>query len=553
MTMTLHKGETPWFQRVALLVIIIVAAVLRFQHIKQPFTDYISWRQTSCAMMAENFYRTSWNIFYPEVNWVGPGPGYQGREFQTVTYIAALLYPILGQQDWVGRTIAALFGLWAIFALYQLVRRLWDTECALAAAAVAAVAPSNIFFDRSFLPDPAMVSLVLTACWMLLAYLQSQQARYLALSAATACLGFATKLPGLVALVPMIYAACVIARRLPCGRLMTARLGPVAAVSLLPIAGYYLWALHLGHTYPPYHIAGGGTFIWDNGLTDLWQSRFYLPALCWNASWMWDGPLLLLAIAGPLLQLASDWRERSSQTQKEHASSEARFFFHWWLAASAVFYLLSAKEVASNCWNLYIINPALCAFAGFTIVRGASLPAFPRRGLWRLAVGIVVISVIFVSGEYRLRDKYHPGSPLDATQSYLLGLALREATKPGDLVVTVSNDIGSPVSIYYSRRRGWVFPPPWPEVQWWSAIPEDENDLIRWLDQLRSRGGRWLGIVEERRAEIWQRRPAFARHVEQTCALYRKNPEWVIYKMEAQPAGNSSFSGLNPRPDEATL
>ena len=102
--------------------------MLRFQHINQPFTDYIAWRETSNAMMAENFYRTSWNIFYPEVNWVGAGPGYQGRELQTVTYIAALLYPILGQEDWVGRTIAALFGLWAIFALYQLVRHLWDNR-----------------------------------------------------------------------------------------------------------------------------------------------------------------------------------------------------------------------------------------------------------------------------------------------------------------------------------------------------------------------------------------------------------------------------------------
>ena len=80
--------------------IIIVAAVLRLNYITQPFTDYISWRQSSTAMMAENFYRTNWNIFYPEVNWSGPGPSYQGREFQTITYIAALCYTVLGQHDW---------------------------------------------------------------------------------------------------------------------------------------------------------------------------------------------------------------------------------------------------------------------------------------------------------------------------------------------------------------------------------------------------------------------------------------------------------------------
>ena len=140
------------------------------------------------------------------------------------------------------------------------------------------------------MPDPAMVSLVLTACWMLVAYLQRQRARYLALSASTACLGFATKLPGLVALVPMIYAACVLSRPIRNRHLILARLGAVATLSLLPIAGYYLWALHLGRTYPPYHIAGAGNFVWDNGLIDLRQHNFYLPELCWNARWMWDWP-----------------------------------------------------------------------------------------------------------------------------------------------------------------------------------------------------------------------------------------------------------------------
>ena len=75
-----------------------------------------------------------------------------------------------------------------------------------------------------------------------------------------------------------------------------------------------------------------------------------------------------------------------------------------WLGASALFYLPAAKEVADNCWNLYIINPALSAFAGFTIVRGAALPAFPRSRLSRLAVGLVAVATIFVAGQHRLQD-----------------------------------------------------------------------------------------------------------------------------------------------------
>jgi hypothetical protein len=56
-----------------LLIILVLAASLRLNHINQPFTDAFSWRQSSTAMIADNNYRTNWNIFYPEVNWTGLG------------------------------------------------------------------------------------------------------------------------------------------------------------------------------------------------------------------------------------------------------------------------------------------------------------------------------------------------------------------------------------------------------------------------------------------------------------------------------------------------
>src|SRR6266404_7394197 len=83
-----------------LVGILLLGAVSRFSTITQPFTDFFSWRQTLNAMMAGNFYHGSWNIFYPKVNWSGPDPGYSGFEFQTVSYIAALLYVITGEHEW---------------------------------------------------------------------------------------------------------------------------------------------------------------------------------------------------------------------------------------------------------------------------------------------------------------------------------------------------------------------------------------------------------------------------------------------------------------------
>src|SRR5215468_9304090 len=144
----------PTLPIVALLLLFAFGVVLRLEHVAEPFVDKFSWREASTAMIAQNFYRGHWNILYPEVDWGGPGPNYQGREFQTVTYVAALLYNIFGQHEWVGRCVTIAFGLWGIFALYQLVRRVWDEERALVSAGLVSVLPGAVVIERSFLPDP---------------------------------------------------------------------------------------------------------------------------------------------------------------------------------------------------------------------------------------------------------------------------------------------------------------------------------------------------------------------------------------------------------------
>ncbi|MDN4175953.1 hypothetical protein QWY28_23615, partial [Nocardioides sp. SOB77] len=88
--------------------------------------DAFSWREASTAMMADNFFLRSWNIFFPEVSWTGPDPSYQGRELQVISYITALLYAVFGWDDTWGRLVAIAFGVWGVFALHRLIARLWD-------------------------------------------------------------------------------------------------------------------------------------------------------------------------------------------------------------------------------------------------------------------------------------------------------------------------------------------------------------------------------------------------------------------------------------------
>ena len=165
----------------------------------------MSWRQADDAIIADNFFQGHLNIFLPEISWNGPGPNYVGYEFQITTYIAALLYYIFGQVDWIGRGISVVFGVWSVYAFYNLVRRAFNEVRALVSCAVLAVMPNGIFVDRSFLPDPVMVSLVVTSVWMFLAYLQDRRVRYLGWGTTIGTLGLLTKISGLIVGIPVLY------------------------------------------------------------------------------------------------------------------------------------------------------------------------------------------------------------------------------------------------------------------------------------------------------------------------------------------------------------
>ena len=516
---------------VLLVGILALGAVFRFSTITQPFTDFFSWRQTLNAMMAGNFYHGSWNIFYPKVNWSGPDPGYSGFEFQTVSYIAALLYVIIGEHEWVGRSVAALFGLWGIFALYQLVRRVWDEERALLSAGVMAVLPGSIFIDRSFLSDPVMVALMTTSVWILIVYLETDRLRFLLLSAVIGTWGVLTKPPGVVVSFAMVYATLTILRfrhKLKPSRI--AVICMVGTLALVPVIAYYLWARHLGHSYPPYHVSFSGYLLWDQGLKQWLDENYFLGRLVWCfVMWLWTPPVIVLVALGIIFPFrAVDSEKRTSAT--------APWLFHWWLLGMVPLYIVAARELVLNPQNFHIINPAAAALSSDAIMTIASFfsriaqPSAPL--VVRIKVIVVSLIIIAVSGTIALIRMCYPY----AKQGYELGLALRQVSQPRDLVVTMANVLGDPVVMYYSQRRGWLFPPP-PVVDV-TALPEDDHESIRMFEELRVEGAVWLGIVGPQQTRLRREHPLLLAHFERTCCLYQRNPKWFIYSIIPSAPGN---------------
>lgn len=395
-----------------------------------------------------------------------------------------------------------------------------------------ALLPGSIFIERSFLPDLVMVSLVVTSFWLLVAYLQTERLHYLLLASAIATWGLLTKISGIFVGILMIYAMLTILsgkRMLRPKKLVI--IGVAAVITLATVIAYYLWARHVSLTYPPYHIAGSGNWVWNDGLANWLSQNYFLRRSIGHIKWMWTVPVLVLILIGLLFPPPKEKSDRQLvHDQPTNNSCKAPWLFHWWLLSGVIYYLIGAKELVDNPWNFHIINPAAAALAGHGIVAIASFTTRIARSSAAIVLTIVLLLIIGTFGQKAL-EKYQYYSYTN--ESYKMGLALNQVSQPSDLVVTIAQQVGNPVAIYYSKRRGWVFPPAWQGVVWWKQTLED-NEAIRLFEELRDRGADWLGIVNERKNELWKNNPTFVEYLERSCELHQQSPEWAIYRILPQ-------------------
>lgn len=503
-----------------LFLLIALAMTVRFQFVTQPLVDVFSWREASTAMIAENIPKNGWNIFLPEVDWTGGVPSYQGREFQLLTLLAAIANELFGWHDWTGRAVAVMFSLVTVFSLHRLTALIWDEVHAHVVTLIYALLPSAIVIDTSYLPDPAMLALVTTGIWLYLRFFLEGKWGFLVAAAVAFALGALSKLPGMaVGLVPVWLAALLVLR----GQTSRA-LGSCAAMIgvLLIVIAYYGWAIHLGNSYPPYHVAGSG-YIWELGLDTLLKQRFYLDDL-WALSvwWLYGYPLLALLVVG--LWYFPPRAGEGGYGALGHLPLV-------WLIGCILLYAVAAREITNNPWNLHVFNVPFALYAGhgmIVLIRLGSNRVASWQGLWRLALGSLV--VILGSTLPLVSTMKDPHSE----EARLLGQALLEMKAPDDLVVAISPDVGDPVAIYYSRGRGWVFPPGGGQ-NIWSIFIDDGAPAIGQLEDLITQGARWFGYAKNAKDDLGRR---FVDHhtdligwLEENATLVQQTGDFVIYRL----------------------
>lgn len=298
--------------------------------------------------------------------------------------------------------------------------------------------------------------------------------------------------------------------------------------ALLAVIDYYAWAIHLGRSYPPYHVAGSG-YIWDDGLAGFLGKQFFLPKTSYIArAWFYGWPILGLLLIG-----------LRTQPRIDHPDQDAALVWvpFVWLLSAIIVYLVAAREVSENPWNLHIFSVPIAMFAGaglLAIVRLGAQGSLLAMGLRTGLVAVLVMAFASVPLTATMKAPF-------SRQAHALGLDLAQRRAEGDLVIAISPDVGDPIAIFYAKTRGWVFPPGGGS-QAWSVFRDTDEHARNDLETLMAEGASWLGFTTSARDDNGRK---FTEHhagfFQWLDAIYQKvaqTPDYVVYHLRSRAIPN---------------
>ncbi len=412
-------------------LIVVLALAVRLVAVNAPYTSVHWIKQLQIAPIAQNLYEDGYNILWPETDYSADQRGYIEIEFQLVTFLTALLYPIFGMHEWVGRAVTIAFSLGSMVLLYALLRRYLGDRPAVFGLLFFAFAPSNWYFSRVLMSEPLMIFFSVALVYYFSLWLgvpggqvSRNPGRYLVLAVLCGALAFLVKLPTLMLVFPLVFIAH---QRYGWGLFKQPLLYLFALLTVLPAVAYYYHArVNIGAHYFTVGVGFGG---------GMWGSveHFLRPG---NYSLMLNRLLKdhLTAVGIVLLPLGF------------LAYGNGRFrwnLFHVWLGAVLLYFVaVSGGNLRQTYYQLPLLIPA----AGLI---GIGWDRVSRMaGLSRLAVPTLV-AVFLTLAAWGVQPFYEEHEPIIEAAAQLDVL---DASKQ-QRVIIFPPGYGC---LYYFERPGWV-------------------------------------------------------------------------------------------------
>jgi uncharacterized membrane protein len=418
-----------------LSLIIILAFLLRLYRINYPLADWHSWRQADTSAVTRNFIKEKIDLLHPKFDDLSsipsgkPNPqGYRFVEFPVYNFISAIFYQAF---DWfeieiLQRLISILFSLFSLILIYKITIKFTDSKTALLSSFFFAVLPFNIFYSRTILPEPMMVTLSLATIYFFILWLNEDlklKSKFFLISLFFSTLSLLIKPYVLFLSLPLIY---LLLRKYKLNTLGKIQIILFAILTFFP---FFLWRIWMKQ-FPEGIPASGWLFNAENirfkGAFFYWLFADRIGRLILG---YWGIFIFLLGII-------------LKPTKKEG------LFFFSWLTGIIIYFFIIAKGNVTHDYYQIITLPIISIY----LAKGASFLLSPQKlfnHFFSLIVFLICTSFALAFSWYHVRDFFNINHPEIVKAGRIADRLLPKNAK------VIAPYKGDTAFLYQTRRKGW--------------------------------------------------------------------------------------------------
>lgn len=401
-------------------LILTVALLVRLYQIQAPIADWHSWRQADTASVTRSFIKEGFNPFLPKYDDSSvvsdrPFPNlerYRFVEFPIYNMIVYPLYLVFGVQEWLHRLVSVIFSLGSLIFLFLIVKKYAGEMEAYISSIIFAMLPFNIFFNRTILPENALVFFALGMIYW-----------------------WGRRRGVVFASLAFLIKPWAIFFLLPFGKkLFNKKAIFMLAISLMPFLLWRFWIMQFPEGIP----AGGWLLNGDN-------IRFR-PAFWW---WMISERIggEILGVTGAFLFFLGLILKRNN------------YFFHLFALSLFLYFIIFATGNVRHDYYQIIFVPVASVLVSFGLVGlFRSLVDFIPR-IFTISLGVLFFVLMFYFSWMQVKELYKINNPV-----------IIEAGKRADQIlpreaIVVAPYNGDSAFLYQINRPGWpIMALPIPEM-----------------------------------------------------------------------------------------
>lgn len=511
-TLSVVFGDKRWeiSPRRVFLLLLVIGILIRIPLIFASHSEgfqYSSWRQSDTASIAHNLAEDDLNLFYPQINWRGNGPGYVETEFQLYPFLAAVLYKVFGEAVELGLFVSFLFSVGTMALFCALACRILEPVAAFFAFSFFVISPLFFRYSVVFMPEPTMLFFYIAALFLFNEWLSRQKLWLLWLAAASTAMAILIK-P--TAIHMGIIFLLLLFQQYGWQLVKKPQLWVFALISLVPGVLWYLHARDLYLTYGnTFGVLSGGDNKFDN--LRYWTSpSFYESLLLIDLKWVFAVGGIVPFLIG--FEVAAHQRRLWLIVYGTLTIILYYFLLPRYNSFAAYYHIFAVPFVALNVGLGY-------AWIVQRLMARKSLLA--RNVFVPVSMGALSLALILAVAAYSYARVLIPRSqPLYECASQVARLV------PENSLIVVSTDSAArehgitnnyqqPDIFFYSHRLGWSLPADWHTPAKLDEYHNQGGDYFIIYDESLYEGNSPLKTYLERHTR--QIGPG----VEEGCGIYR--------------------------------